>query len=443
MIVAAAGVLLGTLYSFSPLAAVFALWMAVLVWWAVRGTDGRERTWIAGALIAAIAIRAIAVAILPFTAGGSAQQFASYFGDGVYAIQRSIWIRDVFVGVPIAPRDFFEAFEPVFGYSGYNYALAYVQVLFGPSPYGLALVSAGIFMTAAVLLFRRCRSAFGPLAAFIGLAALVFFPTWIAWSVAPLKDPVQLLLLAVAVEAAVVVCRGGTASRIVAAAACAAALWMSATLRNGAEAIAVGGLACGVVAYVGTRRWWVAVAVAALLPLIAWRVVEYKPVRDRLDAVLLQAVRRHVGHAFSPGASYRLLEPRFYMIRDFNEPITIHPDEAVRFLGRAPIGLLMEPRPWAPPSREWIAFAPEQMLWYALLVLAAFGVATGGRRDALLTSLFVGVIAAAVAVIAPNSGNIGTAIRHRDLLTPFLAFLAGAGAQAIANRVMQAGEAAG
>jgi len=437
MMYAAAGVILGVLYTLSPLSACCAVWVAGLIWWTVRGTGARERRWVASVLIAAAAIRAALVAVLPFTFAPGERTFTSYFGDAVYAIQRSIWIRNVFVGVPIAPRDFFEAFEPVFGYSSYNVVLAYLHTLFGPSPYGVALVTAAIFLTAAAILYRRCRAAFGPLPAIAALCATVLLPSWIAWTVAPLKEAIELLLIVLAIEATVLVFRGRVSMRVLGAMAVAAALAASATLRTGSGAVAAASIGGGVLLYFVTRRWWLIAAAAVVLPVVLLVAMREPPIHQRVAAAVLDAAKRHRGHTFSTGAYYRILDETFYQVRDFNEPIYIHQDEAIRFLGRAPLALLAEPLPWALDSPKWALVVPQQVIWYALLLLAIVGVAAGGRRDPLTTCLFAGVIVAAVAIIAPNSGNIGTAIRHRDVIAPFVAGLAGIGGQAIANRMAQ------
>jgi hypothetical protein len=63
-----------------------------------------------------------------------------------------------------------------------------------------------------------------------------------------------------------------------------------------------------------------------------------------------------------------------------------------------------------------------------VLLLAAVGTVAGFRRHALMTALLLGVSIAGVMVIAPNSGNIGTLVRHRDMIVPFVVCLAAMGA---------------
>lgn len=436
------GLAAGMVYTLSPLAVICAVWMAFVFRWAATGTTAAERRWVIGALGLALAIRVVSVAVLPLTLDPAQHAFTSYFGDAFYAIQRSIWIRNVFLGIPIAARDHFEAFEPQFGYSGYNYLLAYLHVLFGPSPYGIALFSTALFLTAAVMLYRRCRAAFGPLAAFCGFAAVIFMPTWLAWSVAPLKEAMQIVLVVGALEATVIMVRDKRkAVRLASVAVIVIAAVVSGTLRNGGAAILLASVVFGVALYLVTRRWWILAAVVVLVvPVsarVAARLMERPAIRERAIATVLDAAKRNVGHTLSPGASYRLLEERFYLIKDFPGPVTMTLDEGVRFLVRAPLAFLTMPLPWALDSPRWAFFIPQQVIWYAMLVLSLFGAAAGARRDALVTCLLLGAVAAIVAVIAPNSGNIGTAIRHRDLIVPFVAALAGVGGLAVVNRFAQ------
>jgi len=47
-----------------------------------------------------------------------------------------------------------------YGRNSYIAVLTGIQVLFGPTPYSLRLLNTLLFMIAAILLFRACRSAF-------------------------------------------------------------------------------------------------------------------------------------------------------------------------------------------------------------------------------------------------------------------------------------------
>ena len=432
-------VLAGALYTFSPLAAWFAVWMAFLVRGAVSGTGRAERRWLIGLLGVAVVLRVVAIGVLPFLVDPAHHAYASYFGDAFYAIQRSIWIRDVFLGVPVAPRDYIEAFEPVFGWSGYNYVLAFLHLLFGPSPYGIALFSAGLFLTAAVMLYRQCRAGFGSLAAFVGLAALLALPSWFAWSVAPLKETMEFFLLAFVLIGTIAVLRERWMVRAWAAPAVVLAIFASGLVRNGGAALAILGSGFGAALWAATRRWRIAAALALAIPLVAISAAQVPQVQAFFITTVREAAIRHLGHMRSTGFSYRLLDDSFYMDPAFlpNDYVfALTGGEEVRFLARSVIAFFVIPVPWHLENATWLVMMPQQALWYSLVLLAVAGAVAGARRDPLLTCVLAGFIVGAVIVIAPNSGNVGTLIRHRDMVVPFVAALAGMGAVKVAMRLV-------
>jgi hypothetical protein len=210
-------------------------------------------------------------------------------------------------------------------------------------------------------------------------------------------------------------------------------------LRSGALAIAGAGVAAGLVARVLTLRRHVAVASAAAILVMAAFLLSRPGVQARTLDLVRQAADRQLGHVASFGQGYKVLDQRFYSEGRL-VIATMTADEAVRYLGRALVAFFVVPAPWQLTSATGLGFLPEQIVWYALLLLSVPGMVVGFRRDPLLTWIFVGYVAAAVAVIAPNSGNIGTLVRHRDALMPALAWLGAAGFVAVLTHVRSSRE---
>jgi hypothetical protein len=77
---------------------------------------------------------------------------------------------------------------------------------------------------------------------------------------------------------------------------------------------------------------------------------------------------------------------------------------------------------------------PQQLIWYALLIFSVPGFVAGLRRDALLTGLLFGTALVGAAAIALASGNVGTLIRHRDMIVPFVVWIGALGAIVTMNR---------
>jgi hypothetical protein len=250
---------------------------------------------------------------------------------------------------------------------------------------------------------------------------LLFWPTLFAWSVSVLKESTQLFCASLLMAGAVRVWREPVLRRRLAwAAAALAAIAMLTTLRSGAVQIAILGLglAFAVRALTPHRR-----AAAALLLLAlcgGWWV------RERLLPIIKVAAGRHLGHVQSAGASYRVLDSRFYAGGAAALP-SMTATEAARFLVNAAIAFIVVPLPSRAGSALAVALMPQQMAWYAVVLLLPLGFAAGWRRAPWLTSLLAGYAVAGLIVIAPNSGNVGTLVRHRDAVVPFALWIAGLG----------------
>jgi hypothetical protein len=149
-------------------------------------------------------------------------------------------------------------------------------------------------------------------------------------------------------------------------------------------------------------------------------------VRARIAGAVQAATDRHLGHWASLGISYRIADDRFYTNRSAALP-SMTMGEGARFIARAVVAFVVVPLPWHVASTAGALFLPQHFLWLTLIAFGVAGAWIGLRRDFLLTAMLVGYCLAAVAVIAPNSGNVGTLIRHRDTLVPFLVWLSGVG----------------
>jgi hypothetical protein len=182
------GVISGVAYVLSPLTVLCLTGMAGIVWWARRGLEGDEQRWLTVILIVAIVTRVLAVAGLFVLTDHARLPFGSFFGDEEYFIKRSIWLRNVALGIPLHGADLIYAFDD-YSATTYLYVLAFIQVLVGPAPYGVHLLGVGVHLAAIVVLHRLVRSTLGRMPALVGLVILVVLPTQFAWSISALKDP--------------------------------------------------------------------------------------------------------------------------------------------------------------------------------------------------------------------------------------------------------------
>jgi hypothetical protein len=418
-IAVAAGAALGVAYTLSPLAVLGLAALGWFVWWASRDLSEYERPWFFAMVGLAVVARLAAIAAL-FLLADPSRPYAAWFGDEELHKSRPLWLRNIGLGLPTSPADIIYAYDDT-GQSGYLYWMAYLQALVGSAPYGIHVLNAVSFVASALVFFRLARHVFGRAVAATGVAALLFMPSLFIWSVSALKEPLHLLLSAVELVCLVQLVRAARwRDRGFALLGLVASGLALELIRRGAMLSALVGAGLGLATGLSLerRRWWVP-ALAGLA--IAAGLAATPAVQTRVMALTREAARLHVGHVFTPGYSYRALDPVYYW--DPAGLRTMPADAAARFLVRSGVSYLVEPLPWRVESRAALAYLPEQAVWYAMLIALPFGIVAALGRDRLVTCLLLAHAFGSMAVVSITGGNIGTLVRHRSLVFPYVIFL--------------------
>jgi membrane protein implicated in regulation of membrane protease activity len=352
-------------------------------------------------------------------------------GDEAYGLSRALRTRDVITGVPVTQYDYFVASDE-YGRNSYITALTGIQVLFGPTPYSMRLLNMLLFTAGAVLLFRATRSAFGPLPAFGGLAVMMFLPTLFLWSISLLKEPLYLFGTTLVLAGAIAFAGAANwRARALPSLALLAGLAIISNLRPGAFALAVLGIACGIAGLVFfslslRTRLTVATAAAAVAALA---IASQPSAQRRLTSALETTAKTHAGHVFTVGHSYKLLDEGFYVnpVTAAASTMTLTAGEAARYAVRAAVSVVTVPWPWQLASSRELPYLPEQLLWYVIVALLPVGLVAGWRRDPLVTSLLAGYTLPTAAALALTNGNVGTLLRLRGMIIPYLIWLSAVG----------------
>ena len=427
----AGAIVAGAAFALSPLGTMAVALCGWMAWRASRTLDASDRVsfwWIVGAAVAARLLVVMGLFVIAAYAGRSV---ITLVPDADYLIERAAILRNAWMAMPLGPHQYREIFNP-YGASSYVSWLALLDAAAGSSPSGLALVSVACHVAGGLLLFQPLREAFGSRAARAALALLLFWPTLFVWSVSVLKESAQFLLMSVTLVTALRIPRASSwAARAGWLAALAGALGILWTFRTGSLAIAAGGLGLAVAAaLLLSRRGLLAIALAIAL-VIGWRAQH-----AMLDQVRA-AANRHYGHVISAGVSYRVLDQRFYSGGpDAISKMTAA--DAARYLVASAVMFIAAPVPWSIASGSLFsgaAIVPQQLAWYCGVAAACAGVGFGLRRDRWLTMLLAAYAVAGLIIIAPNSGNIGTLVRHRDMIVPFVIALAAPACAALAAAI--------
>jgi hypothetical protein len=422
-----AGLCVAAIYTVAPLTVCVAALAVAVLPLCVGDLPRNERRWVTMLVAAAVVARLAGIAglfirNLPYH---DDQFVGATAGDEAYGMSRALRTRNILQGSPTTKYDYFVAFDE-YGRNRYVTALTATQVIFGPTPYGVRLLNTLLFTVGALLLFRLCRDAFGTVAAGGGLVAVLFWPTLFAWSISLLKESLYFFLGVVVLSGAVAIVRRpgwrprATATLVVCA--CTAAVH---DLRPGAVALIGSGLAIGCTAYlVSASKRMLAIAAAAAALMVA--LFLSTPAVERLVIQRLEAVAKtHTGHVFTIGHDYKLLDAGYYYNpgTPASSTLTLTRDESARFLVRAVASFFAVPLPWQLQSTRELAYLPEQLAWYALVALLPVGIVAGYRRDRLVTCMIVGYAVPTCAALALTNGNVGTLLRLRGLVIPYLIWI--------------------
>jgi hypothetical protein len=420
----AAGVALGVVYTASPLTFLVVAAFPLVLRRATRQLSAADTQAVTAILTAAFAARVLLIAAI-FVIGIPAHNDLSVgalAGDERYNVSRALRMRDVLLGMATSKYDYMVAFDE-YGASSYLVLLTAIQTLFGPAPFGIKVFNSVLFIVGAVLLYRTVRPAYGAVPAMLGLGLLLFIPSLLYSSASALKESAYFLAAATCVTGAIYTVRASSISRrVLAIAFIAASVWILNDLRRGGAELAIAGLAVGFAArliFVSKLRT-VAAGVVAGGAMIAVLVVP--SLRGRLIDGLTAAAKMHSGHVFTVGHKYELLDAGSYYTpaAPSSFPLVLSPDHAARFALRGVYTFLVTPLPWQMRSRGELAALPEQVLWYLLIIGVPIGIVAGWKRDRLTTALLVGYVLPTAAVLALTTGNVGTLMRLRGLVTPYV-----------------------
>ena len=433
------GAVLAVLYSASPLFTLALAGGGVLLWAARRGLQPPEQRAVAIVVGVALAVRflfigAVLVGGIPLLNDLSV---GALRGDDAYYVGRAIRARDIAVGLTAGKYDFFITTDE-YGRTSYLQLLTVLQVLFGPTPYGMRAVNALLFVTGAVILFRLVRPAFGATASLCALVVLLFLPSLLVSSVSLLKESVYFLATALLLMAVVMVVRRPRPATVVAGALLGGmCLYVLDDLRRGALQLAIAGVTMGLALPIlfATRRRAVA-STAVLVFAVAMTLIQPSLRARAVDAVT-SAAKSHAGHVFTSGHAYKLLDEGFYAIPGTPSawPLQLTDAQALRFVVRAVISFVVTPWPWEMASLSELMFFPEHVVWYLIVLFAPIGVVAGWQRDRRITALLLGSVLPTAIALALTTGNVGTLLRLRGLVTPYLVWLAVLGLLSVAEHL--------
>lgn len=424
----------GVVYTASPLGVWAAVGAIAMLFASGRGLPAGERHMLVMVLIAALVARVAAIAAMAVIAIPELSDLAvsTVAGDENYNLARALRVRDIALGLGGSRYDYFVATDE-YGYSIYISAIAILQGLAGPSPFGLRLVNVVLFLAGVLVLHRLYRRAFGAEIATITLIGLAFLPSLLLTSIGILKEPLYFLAANIFLAAAWLAATAGLLrQRILAAGIAIATLLLLDEIRRSSALLAVSGLAVAF-AIVVVAQSRVRVAAAVVVVMLAGTAVLAQPgARQAIASRVERIAVVHAGNVFTIGRPYKLLDEGFYVNpRSPASLINLTFEQAITFVARAAVAFIVVPLPWHATTTTDLLYLPQHLLWYAVWLLLPAGIAACWRRNRMLTAMLIGQSLTLSVALMLTNGNVGTLVRLRGLVWPYLLCLAAGGAWAL------------
>ncbi|MBL7196552.1 MAG: glycosyltransferase family 39 protein [Candidatus Omnitrophica bacterium] len=339
------------------------------------------------------------------------------FGDEG-AIHRGSWaLAKIVSGIEITPKEAKNLFTfREYSWSLHYYLLAFFYYLFGYVPILGKCINALAGVLTGMTVYFISKELFGKRTAKLACALTMFYPTLFLWSIANLKDTILIFLLTFT---AYIYILSFKRKRIVFLFLLPVLIILIAYYRFSLLLPLIFIAAFYLIINIRLKYKKFVVLVSILIFLLNSQAI-YKHYNDymktkqsKISISKLIGIQR--GNAKSGGTVYKIYPERFY---DMNKPEPITIKEFVVSLFKGTLSLMFKPFPWEIEKKSQLFYYPVSIIWNFLFVFFIIGSLVSIRCQIksviFLQTLFIIIIL----FYSLIEGNVGTVLRHRDMVTP-------------------------
>ena len=159
------------------------------------------------------------------------------------------------------------------------------------------------------------------------------------------------------------------------------------------------------------------ITILCSLTLIFLHILVGFSIKDTIAKFSIMAVAKQLGHINSGGTAYYVL-PMHYYNNIHNLHLTLFDSSILFFKGW--IHMLLEPFPFRMRTVLALSSYGQMILWYFLLFFSAYGIIISLQVKKFNSLIMISYITVIGTMIAMNGANVGTTLRLRDMISPFL-----------------------
>ena len=301
----------------------------------------------------------------------------------------------------------------------FSYLMGVLYAVFGYSPLIVKLMNAIFSLLTGFLIYLIARAVFNNKIAKVSMAATVFLPSSVVFSITALKDPIIVFLNTMVILLLIQFRRTANWFWPMASAVIILSmdLWRPTIKLPLFGWLALTTFLCTRVS--GTKKILVLLSVSVFILFVPCA-------RDRVITYFSPDTffNRHIGYINTPGNNYKIFPERCYYGPRL---IGLGPLEISGGIFNGVLHSLLEPLLSRNIKIVLLPAVVQTVLLNLLLPFAFIGLLLGARYRFYQILPIAVYLVIFIFLIAVSGGNVGTVFRHRDMLMPFILTLAVAG----------------
>lgn len=423
------GIIIGMISSLSYglFLVLTAIILAGLVLW--RISEEEDRHFIVTLFIAGLSLRIIIFSIFyifSVSSGGAGEMIPDsrlYLLKAVSIIRSYLYPGKEFpplVEEGVGGSGYLFILIPFYLISGYDFSSPAGKYYFYPDK----LINCLIGTLSGIVIFYLTKEVFGKRTAKISSFFVVFYPTLVLWSMSNLREPTQIFLTSLALFYIVRLQKRQKITYLLLIITMALVLK---TIRNYTFYLI---LLAAVMSYFINlklsliRKLFIIIATLGIITIFLnctnrGRILknEFFTEQSIADRILLA----NAGILSQPGSNYMIYEDG--LITDGK----IDKLKLTRGFLKGWLFFMLSPFPWAITTKPQLLTYPEMIIWYFMIPFVILGMLLSWRYRFKLTFALIFYVIVFTSAHALVEGNIGSTLRHRDLILPIYFLFVAAG----------------
>jgi len=437
------GIIIGSLSFIYPAALFFVAIIIIVVYFIYNRVDDNEKVFILRIFWIALFLRLVFIIVThilssyygfgPKSLIFPGMEGGAIIGDEMGSHQTALSLIKTINGVPLSENEMKFLFKPgSYGWNPHIYILGFFYYLFGCVPILGKCINALFGVLTGITVYFITKESFGIKAAKLSCILTLFYPALFLWSISNLKDTMLIFLFTFIVYIYIVFYRSRKIEYLY-------LLMVSFLLINNYRlGLLYLLISAAAISFIINIRWKYKKFTATVVTLALIMFVNifsgyfssyFRSMAEKTKVELL--IRKQFGYVLTGGTVYKIYPERVYEYKDF---CSITKKEFVVSLFKGVLSVMFKPFPWEIDNRAKLLYYPISMIWNVLFPFFAVGLLVSIRykfKDIVfLLSIFILTLVSFSLV----EGNVGTMIRHRDMITPIYMIFSSIGISQLLSR---------